>query len=90
MTPPVRTSLLAVTLIAALGAIPALAQRNGWRGPGFHGGGFAGPHPGFVGPRPGFGRGFVERRPGFRRRFVEPRVVIRLSFPAGFVGARAR
>ena len=90
MTPPVRSCLLAVTLIAALGTVPALAQRDVRGGPGFHGGGFVGPHRGFVEPRPGFGRRFVEPRPGFRRGFAEPRVVVRPSFPAGFVGARAR
>ena len=51
MTPPVRISLLAVTLIASLGIVPALAQQAERPG-----GGFVGPHPGFVGPRPGFGR----------------------------------
>lgn len=90
MTPPVRISLLAVTLTAALGAVPALAQRAEPGGPAFQGGGFVGPHPGFVGPRPEFRHGFVERRHPFRRGFVQPRVVVRPSFPAGFVGARAR
>lgn len=90
MTPPVRIFLLAVSLTAALGAVPALAQRGERGGPAFQGGGVVGPHPGFVGPHPEFGRGFVERRPPFRRGFVQPRVFVRPSFPAGFVGARAR
>ena len=92
-------SLMAVTLIATLGTVPALAQRVGGNGPGFHGGGFVGPHPGFVAPNPGFGhrfveprqgfgRGFVGPRPGFRRDFAEPQVVVRPSFPAGYVGSR--
>jgi len=100
MTSRFGVSLMAVTLIATLGTVPALAQRAGGNGPGFHGGGFVGPHPGFVGPSPGFGRGFVEPRPdfrrgfveprpGFRRGFAEPRVIVRPSFPAGYVGSRS-
>ena len=45
MIPLFRISLLAVTLIAALGTVPALAQRAGRGGPDFHGGRSVGPHP---------------------------------------------
>jgi len=89
MIPLFRISLLAVTLIATLGTVPAWAQRAGRGGPDFHGGGSVGPHPGFVGPRPGFGRGFFEPNPGFKRGFVEPHVFVRPSFPAGYVGSRS-
>ena len=82
-------SLMAVTLIATLGTVPALAQRAGANGPGFHGGGFVGPHPGFVGPNRGFGHGFVEPRRGLRRGFAKPHSVVRPSFPAGYVGSRS-
>ncbi len=67
MSPPFHVSLVAIALIAALGSLPASAQRGG--GGGFRGGfnrGFAGPgfNRGFVGPRFGFNRGFV--RPALR------------------------
>jgi len=97
MTARFSLSLMAVTLIATLGIVPALAQRAGGNGPGFHGG-FVGPHPGFVAPNrgfgrgfvgPRFGRGFVGPRPGFRRDFAQPHVVVRPSFPAGYVGSRS-
>jgi len=97
MTPPFGVSTMAVALMVTLGTVPAVAQRAGGNGPGFHGGGLGGPHPGFVGPGPGFGRGprpgfvrgFVAPRPGFRHGFAEPRVVVRPSFPAGYVGSRS-
>ena len=89
MTSPFGRSLLAVTVTATLGTVPAKAQRAGGNGSDFHGGGAVGPHPGFVGPRPGFGHGFVESHPDFRRGFVEPRVFVRPSFPAGYVGSRS-
>ena len=86
MISPFRISLLAVAMIAALGMVPASAQRGGWNGGGGRGGfnrGFAGPR-GFVGPRAGFNRGFVG--PGFHPGFVGPRV----GFNRGFVGPRFR
>jgi hypothetical protein len=60
VSPAFRVTLVAMALIAALGSLPASAQR---RGGGFHGWGFQG----------GFNRGFVG--PGFNRGFIGPRFV---------------
>ena len=76
MSPPFRVTLVAMALVAALGSVPASAQRGGGGGGGFHGRGFQGGfNRGFAGP--GFNRGF---RPGSHR--VQPwllRAALRLQ-----------